>query len=171
MTPSRFRSHVAVVALLAIATTMLLPATRAGVGASLSGRVFHADGMTPRSGVTVSLVDDGGNRTAQSHPTNGDGTFLIADASVGTYNLVVEAPEGAFVAPQPVALHSGANRPLALSVQAAQPNYQQQPGLGGGSSARGLPTWAKWVIAGGIAVVALVVIAEVNDEETPSSPF
>ena len=61
--------------------------------------------------------------------------------------------------------------PLALSVQAAQPNYQQQPGLGGGSSARGLPTWAKWVIAGGIAVVALVVIAEVNDEETPSSPF
>ena len=73
-----------------------------------------------------------------------------------------------------VELAPGMNTPVALTLGDASPNYQATgttTTASGGSG--GLPTWAKWTIVGGIAVIALLAIDQVvsdEDDELPSSP-
>ena len=167
MKPNRLRNHIAVMVMLVLAGSTFAPAIQAGAVASLSGKVFEPDGRTPRTGVVVSLVNDEGNREVRSTPTTEEGSFVIDDAIAGEYHLVVETPEGAFVTGASVALQAGSNRPVALTLRTdddfEQPQFAQASG--------GLPTWAKWVIAGGIIVGALLVINEINSDEDPASGF
>ena len=169
MTPSRMRSQVVVVLALILALSAGAPAVRAGAVASLSGKVFLDDGRTPRSGVVVSLVDDGGSRALRSTPTTEQGAFVIDEAEAGQYHLVVETEEGAFVTGDLVNLAPGPNRPVALTLR-ANADYRQ-PQIAQPTDGEGLPTWAKWAIAGGIIVGALLVINEINNDEDPASGF
>lgn len=151
--------------LLVTAIVLVVPAARAQVlDASLSGRVFEADGVTPRAGVTVNLVLGDGESIFTSPTTNADGTFAIASAPAGSYRVVVETSAGAFLAPQPLDLEPGANRPVALSLAT------EQSGLGAASAAP-FAEWLKWLIIGLIGVAGLYVIFEVTDSEDSPSTF
>ena len=168
MTPTRLHSQVAVVLAFVLTLSAFGPAVQAGAAASLSGKVFLADGRTPRSGVVVSLVDEDGHRELRSTPTTEEGSFVIDEAEEGEYHLVVETEEGAFVTGELVNLGPGPNRPVSLTLRANADYRQPQISQSGGG---GLPTWAKWVIAGGIIVGALLVINEINSDEDPASGF
>jgi len=170
MSPSRLRNEIALLTVMVLVAGVFGPAVQAGSAASLSGRVFQEDGRTPRSGVVVSLVDETGRRELRSTPTTGEGAFVIADAAVGEYLLVVETPEGAFVTGNQVRLEPGANRPVALTLTAGQ-QFALPQNAQSSSSNTGLPTWAKWVIAGGIIVGALLILDEINSDESPASGF
>ena len=167
MRPNRLRNQIAVMVVLILTGSAFAPAIQAGAVASLSGKVFQPDGRTPRSGVVVSLVNEEGTREVRSTPTTEEGSFVIDDAVAGEYHVVVETPEGAFVTGSSVDLAPGSNRPVALTLR-TDDDYEQPQFA---ASGEGLPTWAKWLIAGGIVVGALLVINEINSDEDPASGF
>lgn len=159
------RSRRALAATVALTTALfVMPAPIwAGTDAQLAGRVFDSDGITPRSGVTVTLVEEQSQATFSSQPTDDKGIFRIDDAEAGGYRLLAETPEGAFLAGDRLELQEGANKPLSLTLAPAQTTP--------GGAKQGLPTWAQWTIAGGIIVTGLLLILEVTDDkEEGASP-
>jgi len=156
-----FRRSLAAVLVAVFSTFLSLPPALA-MDASFSGRVFEADGMTPRSGVTVNLVKGEGEKFYTSEATSADGTFLIDGAPAGSYSLLVDAGQEAFLSPDPLELQAGANKPLALSLSSSG-GETQQTGIG---SAKGMKPWAKWLTVSLLGVAALAVGYRVVNPET-----
>src|SRR5262245_17052022 len=98
MTSSRMRSRWAWCSTFALVWATSAPIASAQPLASFSGRVFQANRAAPRSGVVVSLTDEGGVRVAESLPTRADGSFDVGGPHAGSYAVRVETPEGVFVA-------------------------------------------------------------------------
>jgi hypothetical protein len=161
------RRLVASLSIFAITAACLAPLHAAGL-ASFGGRVVGMDGITPFVGAVVHLVGEDGVAVGRSRPTANDGSFAIDPAPTGRYRLLVETERGSFLAPEPVSLEAGVNPAVSLTLKAAGPSFQFEPGLGSGN----IPTWGKYAIIGGIAVAGLFVIHEVSeDEEEDASPF
>jgi len=146
-----------------------LGATSAG-NARFEGRVFGADGVSPRPGVVVALFDEGSGGVFRSDPTDEAGAFRIDAAPAGSYAVVTEAPEGSFLAGDNVELASGTNRPLSLTLTATPPTRSLAPGQTQSGQKSGPSAAVKWGITGGIALAALFLINELTDdsEETAS---
>jgi hypothetical protein len=128
---------------------------------------------TPEEGVVVTLVGPSSDRSYSSSPSDEFGTFRVEGAAVGSYRVVAETTRGAYLAADAVELAPGVNRPVALTLDSDAPSFQTEPGTpaaGSGGGGGGLPTWAKWTIVGGIAVLALLAIDQVTSDEDPSSP-
>lgn len=144
----------------------------AGAPSTLTGRVLASNGADPRAGVVVTLVDTAAETTYRSAPTDAKGAFAIATAPSGSYALLVETPEGAFLASNNLQLAPGANRPVSLALK---PGKQGQAPAGApaptGGKQGGVPTWAKWVIAGGIVVGAAIVVDAVTSDTKEASTF
>jgi len=159
--------------------------------AEVRGRVLSADGRTPRTGVTVLLVDDHGQERYRSEPSSTRGVFRISAAHAGTYRLLAETPEGAFLAPQSLQLTAGGTRAVSLALaQEPTPPPQPEPTPppeptpaeptnppppppatpAPVTPAQTGPQWRKWVIVGGIGVAALLIINEMGNEDK-ASPF
>ena len=154
----------------------------AATPSTLSGRVLGANGADPRAGVTVTLVDTAAERTYDSAPTDARGTFSISAAPAGSYALVVQAPEGAFLASNNLQLAPGVNRPVSLALKPGKqaqptdpPPTEPKPADPVPAPAtpppqkKTVPTWAKWVIAGGIVVGAAIVVDAVAGDSEASS--
>jgi hypothetical protein len=113
----------------------------------------------------------------KSSPTDAKGAFSIATAPAGSYALVVEAPEGAFLAASNLQLAPGVNKPLSLALkpgkQAEPPPTTPAPATPPPAAAKkgSVPTWAKWVIAGGIVVGAAIVVDAVTSNEASPSHY
>lgn len=136
--------------------------------ASLNGKVLGADGVSPRAGIVVELVDTADGSAVATSTTDGDGVFRLAEAPEGTYGLVARTDSGVFVATDELALDAGANRPVSLTLSEAMPPVAP----GQAAQTGGLPSWARWTIAGTIAVAAAFVIVEASDDvEEPASGF
>lgn len=168
MAPSFFRRLVA--GALVLTMTLLvanLPAA-AGSSAVLRGRVLEADGVNPRPGVVVTLVDEANQKTYDSAPADSRGYFRVDSAPAGTYAVVARASEGAFLAADSVNLTAGENKPLALALKA-----NAAAGGGGAENPRGnkMSGWLKWTIVGGIVVGGLIVANSIIKEEKPASGF
>jgi hypothetical protein len=145
----------------------------AGSPSTLSGRVLTQNGADPRAGVVVTLVEPATERAYRSSPTDARGAFTIDAAPAGSYALIVEAPEGAFLAASHLQLAPGVNRPVSLALK---PGKQGEPPAGSTPAATApkkgsLPTWAKWVIAGGIVVGAAIVVDAVTSDNNEASSF
>jgi hypothetical protein len=145
----------------------------AGSPSTLSGRVLTQNGADPRPGVVVTLVEPASERAFRSSPTDARGAFTIDAAPAGDYALFVEAPEGAFLASNHLLLAPGVNRPVSLALKPGKegetPTGTTPPPE---KKKSGVPTWAKWVIAGGIIVGgAIVVDAVTNDKEASPAGF
>ena len=141
---------------------------------TLTGRVLAANGADPRPGVTVTLVDTGSERLYASAPTDARGAFSIASAPAGSYALVVQAPEGAFLASSNMQLAPGFNRPVALALKPGKQGDAppDAPAPSTSTSKKGdVPTWAKWVIAGGIVVGAAIVVDALTSNPSEASSF
>jgi hypothetical protein len=167
MSLSRMRPVVTGVLLVALVLLVVdLPAL-AGSNAVFRGRVLDADGVSPRSGVVVTLVDESARKTFDSAPADARGYFRIDSAPAGTYAVVARASEGAFLAADAVTLNAGANKPLALALKAGAATE------GGGTPPQNekMASWLKWVIVGGIAIGGLIVADAITNEETPASPL
>jgi len=140
---------------------------------SLSGRVLAANGADARSGVVVALVDTSAEKIFRSQPTDARGAFRVDAPNAGRYGLVVEAPEGAFLASDGLVLAPGQNRPVSLALkpgkQGQEPAPTPAPASGSTSTSGGLPNWAKWVIAGGIVVGAAIVVDAVTSDDEASA--
>lgn len=129
--------------------------------ALLSGRVMETDGFTPRSGVVVALVDDENRLVYRSEPTNEEGAFQIDSAPAGSYKLLAETDEGAFLAGNDFQLVGGENKPVALKLTpAAQTsNATIAPGQAGAGV-----SWWQWAIAGTIIVLGLLVVSDASEQ-------
>ena len=144
----------------------------AGSPSTLSGRVMMQNGADPRPGVVVTLVEPASERAFRSSPTDARGAFTIDAAPAGDYALVVEAPEGAFLASSHLQLAPGVNRPVSLALKPGKegdPPAESTPPAG--QKKGGTPTWAKWVIAGGIVIGAAIVIDGVTQDSKEASSF
>ena len=168
MAPSFSRRFVAGALVVTMALLVANLPALAGSNAVFRGRVLEADGVNPRPGVVVALVDDNGGKTFESAPADDRGYFRIDSAPAGTYAVVARASEGAFLAADAMTLNPGANKPVALSLKAnaaagstGTANPQQEK----------IAPWLKWVIVGGIAVGAIIVADNITKEETPASGF
>jgi hypothetical protein len=171
MSCSPFRRAVAGALVVAIAAAVAnLPAVAAS-NALFRGRVLDADGVTPRAGVVVALLDVEKKQSFESAPADDRGYFRIDAAPAGSYAVVARAKEGAFLAASSVALSPGENKPLALSLKSAGSGGAAGGGGAAAATRTAISTWMKWVIVGGIAVGSLVVADAVSKSENPSSPL
>jgi len=167
MATRRFRPVLALT-LIAVLTASQLPIAAADA-AAMHGRVFAAGGEGPEAGAVVVLVDLEREIEVRSAPTAADGAFAIPEAPPGTYSVIVETPSGAYLAADALVLREGLNAPLSLTLN---PGARPRTGLAQQSSGSNLPTWAKWVIVGGIVVAGVLVVGDVTDDvEEPATPF
>ncbi len=140
------------------------PLAFAAAGASFRGKVVAAGGGAPRAGVVVALVAPSSTEAIyRSSPTDDRGVFRVEGVPAGSYRLLVETPDGTFLASDPVELEAGPNRPVSLALRA-------DPPAEGGASGAGQSRWQKWVIVGGIVVGALIVVDALTEEDQ-ASPF
>lgn len=161
------RKSIAIALVAATVTAGAFAPALAG-NAVFSGRVLDSDGITPRSGVVVTLLEnENPDRVYRSAPTGDEGSFRIDSAPAGSYALIADTEQGAFLADGALRLQEGANNPLALTLNAdARPNFQTgASGSGGG----GLAAWAKWTIAGVIGVAAILLVIEATDDNEPNA--
>ncbi len=169
---STLRRPTAASLILGLVTLTSSGALHAGSLSTLTGRVLAQNGTDPRAGVVVTLVETASEHAYRSSPTDARGAFTIETAPPGSYALVVEAPEGAFLASSDLRLAPGMNRPLALALK---PGKQNEPPpdapSGSGGKKGGVPAWAKGVIAGGIVVGAAIVVDAVTSETKEASTF
>lgn len=147
---------------------------RASELALFKGRVVASDGATPQSGVVVTLVDVAGRRQFASKPSDEHGAFHVDSAPPGSYSLVAETAEGAFLASDKLELREGENAPVSLSLkpddeddeddeEGAIPPPPPSPG--------GLETWVRWVLGGSIIIGGLAVVDLLSEDEESASPF
>jgi len=172
MSCSTLRRSTAVALVLGLITLTSSGALLAGSPSTLTGRVLTQNGSDPRPGVIVTLVEAASERAYRSSPTDARGAFTIDAAPAGAYSLLVEAPEGAFLASSHLQLAPGVNRPVSLALK---PGKKGEPPAGAtppSDKKKGdVPTWAKWVIAGGIVVGAAIIVDAVTKSGTEASSF
>ena len=193
MSPMLSRRLLAMTVAVALVWLQAVPGAEAAGGALLQGRVVSADGVTPRAGVVITLVDDERGTVFRSRPSDDRGVFNLDSARPGRYTLVAEVPEGAFVAADKVNLAAGPNPAVALALQPAEPqetDSQDSPPEEGipaeedqGAEAsdatlppppeqkEGLSPVVKGVIAGVVGLVAVATVFLASEEEDPGSPF
>ena len=89
----------------------------------------------------------------------------------GTYSLITEGSEGAFLAGAPIELNEGSNRALSLTLSETPPAGTFAPAAN--ADGKGISKLAGWLIAGSIIVVALLVLDEwtSDDDESFGSDF
>jgi hypothetical protein len=171
------RRLIAASVVLSLALTAGAIPGRAGAGAVLAGRVTASDGASPRGDVVVHLLQDGRATAVASAPTDARGAFRMEPAPAGTYRVLVEAPEGAFLAAEAISLTDGDDpAPVLLALRQEEPPSEPvEPAEPAPTAApapavqEGLPAWAKWTIVGGIAIGAAFVINEVSSEDEASA--
>lgn len=170
MSWSTFRSSTAVALSFGLVTLTSPGSLMAGAPSMLSGRVLAQNGTDPRPGVVVALVEQSSERAYRSSPTDSRGAFTIDAAPAGDYALLVEAPEGAFLASSHVQLAPGVNRPLSLALKPGRAGAEPAGSTPSPEAKKGEPpTWAKWVIAGAVVVGAAIVIDAVTKSDEASS--
>ena len=165
----RFRSFVALALVSALTGSLVpLPVLAQEAPAELAGRVTTADRITGIPGSVVVLIGEESHDEHRSEPVTKDGAFRM-QVPAGRYVVVVETPDGAFLAAESLTLVAGEHRLVSLALD---PSLRSAVSGGLGQSSGGFPTWAKWLIVGGIVVGAAVAIDSVTeDNEPPASPF
>lgn len=162
---SRVRPAVAAALVVAVTAAFGAPPLP---NAQLSGRVLNTDNVSPRAGVVVLLVD-ADQRAYASEPTNDEGAFKIESAPPGSYSLVAETAEGAFLATAGLELQAGPNEPVALTLKTGAPDLSARGGLA--ADGGGLPRWGKWLIVGAITIFAFIGINDAIEDTTEASGF
>jgi hypothetical protein len=169
MTPSGLRRALTLALILATGSLLTAPPAWSTSSALFNGRVFQSDGVSARTGVIVALYDEETGDIFRSEPTNDEGVFAFDAVPAGTYALITEASEGAFLAGDAIELNAGANRSLSLTLSETPPDGTFAPAKTGG---KGPSKLVSWIIAGSIIVVALLVLNEwTDDDERSSSDF
>ena len=172
----------------------LAQSTASGQGAttaSLEGRVFGADRVTPVAGAVVRAVRGDGVQVYSSLPTDAKGSYSISHVTLGSYDVVVEMPDGIYVVEKTLAISEAKPYGLSLATVPSENVEKRVPSIDKpikgyawtleGKSAGGGGVWKSpggiAIIAGGaIALVALILSASDDDNNddggsgSPSTP-
>jgi hypothetical protein len=91
---------------------------------SLSGRIFLADGVTPRGGVVVRAANLTSSQVYESTQTDKSGRYAFANLPSGQYQVAVAAGEGLYVNPDRIPVMQGRKTlfSLALSPDSSKPS-------------------------------------------------
>lgn len=161
------RSLAAFVAILLLVvstpTALAAPDARTAV---FEGRVFEADGTTPRAGVVVALADAPGGTVWDSQPTSEDGAFRVDTAPTGEYAVLLRDGDQVYLAADRVPLRAGESVPVSVAIHPSMAPAQ--------SDDRGIPRWGEWLITGSIVVIGAFLVNEIatsTASEPSSSPF
>jgi hypothetical protein len=95
-----------------------------GAAGALTGRIFHADGVTPRSGVVVKAANLSTSQVFESTETDRSGRYAFSSLPSGQYEVAVEAGEGLYVNGEHVPVVQGRKT---LFSMALNPKAQDNP--------------------------------------------
>lgn len=156
-----------------VSSFVVAGSTAAEPATVFAGKVLGSEAATPIEGAIVRLVGSSPEASYAAQPTGADGAFRLEGAAPGAYRVIAETADGAYLAADGYELEPGANRPVALTLAPANQQTTETPAAQPAAQPQGLPTWAKWTIIGGIAIVGLWAIDSVteDEDETPSSPM
>ncbi len=141
--------------------------------ASLRGRVFGADRVTPVPGAVVRAVKGDGVQVYSSLPTDEKGAYSISGISPGDYEIVVEVGDGVFLVEKPLALTEAKPYGLSLANVPSENVDKRVPAIdkpvkGYAWTLEGNPKGAFWKSPGGIAIIAggalAIVLLALNDD-------
>jgi len=160
--------------------------------AGLEGRVFGPDRVTPVAGAVVRAVRGDGVQVYSSLPTDAKGSFSISHITLGSYDVVVELPDGLYVVEKTLGFTEAKTYGLSLATVPSENVEKRVPSIDKpvkgyawtleGKSAAGGGFWKSpggiAIIAGGaIALAALIWAVSDNDDNnndensgSPSTP-
>ncbi len=151
--------------------------------ASIVGRVFGPDRVTPVAGAVVRAVRGDGAQVYSSLPTDDKGNFSLGNLSPGSYDVVVELPDGVFVVERTLSISEAKAYSLSLATVPAE-NVEKRVAAvdkpvkgyawtleGKGSKAGGF--WRTpggiAIIAGGVAALAALALSGDNNDNKGSN--
>jgi carboxypeptidase family protein len=129
--------------------------------ASISGRVFGPDRTTPLSGAVVRAVRGEGAQVYSSLPTDEKGNFSMSNLAPGSYDLVVELPDGVFLVERTLSISEPKAYSLSLATVPAENVTKhvsaiEKPvkGYAWTLEGKGPKAGGFWKTPGGIAIIA-----------------
>ena len=155
--------------------------------AGLEGRVFGPDRVTPVSGAVVRVVRGDGVQVYSSLPTDEKGSYSISHITLGSYDLVVELPDGIYVVEKSLGLTEAKTYGLSLATVPSENVEKRVPSIDKpvkgyawtleGKSPKAGGFWKSpggiAIIAGGaVAIIALILSGngDNNDDGSSGSP-
>jgi len=151
--------------------------------ATIGGRVFASDRETPVSGAVVRAVRGDGAQVYSSLPTDEKGNFSLANLSPGSYDIVVELPDGIFVVERTLSISEAKAYSLSLATVPAE-NVEKRisavdkpvkgyawtlEGKGKGAGFWRTPGGIA-IIAGGVAGLAALALSGDDNKGSNSTP-
>ena len=134
--------------------------------AGLEGRVFGPDRVTPVSGAVVRAVRGDGVQVYSSLPTDAKGNYSISHMTLGSYDLVVEMPDGVFVVEKSLGITESKTYGLSLATVPSENVEKRVPsidkpvkGYAWTLEAKSPKAGGFWKSPGGIAIIAGGAIA------------
>jgi carboxypeptidase family protein len=98
---------------------------------TLTGRIFLADGVTPRSGVVVKVANLTTSQIFDSSQTDRSGRYALASLPSGQYQVAVQAGEGLYVNPDRIPVIQGRKTLFSMALNPAKvtddPPAQEPP--------------------------------------------
>ena len=95
-----------------------------GAAGTLTGRIFLADGVTPRGGVVVKAANLSTSQVYESSETDRSGHYAFPKLPSGQYQVAVEAGEGLYVNAEHVPVVQGRKTLFSMSLS---PTAQDNP--------------------------------------------
>ncbi len=129
--------------------------------ASITGRVFGPDRVTPVAGAVVRAVRGDGAQVYSSLPTDEKGNFSLGNLSPGSYDIVVELPDGVYVVERTLSISEAKAYSLSLATVPAE-NVEKRvaaidkpvKGYAWTLEGKGKAAGGFWRTPGGIAIIA-----------------
>jgi len=87
---------------------------------TLTGRIFRADGVTPRSGVVVKVANLSTSQIFDSAQTDKSGRYALGSLPSGQYQVAVQAGEGLYVNPDRIPVIQGRKTLFSMALNPAQ---------------------------------------------------
>ena len=94
---------------------------------SLTGRIFLADGVTPRGGVVVKAANLSTSQVFDSMQTDKSGRYAFPSLPSGQYQVAVAAGEGLYVNPDRIPVMQGRKTLFSLALNPRAQNDRQEP--------------------------------------------
>ena len=87
---------------------------------TLTGRIFLADGVTPRSGVVVKVANLSTSQIFDSAQTDKSGRYALGSLPSGQYQVAVQAGEGLYVNPDRIPVIQGRKTLFSMALNPAR---------------------------------------------------
>ena len=129
--------------------------------ATISGRVFGADRVTPIQGAVVRAVRGDGVQVYSSTVSDEKGNYSLSNVIPGSYDIVVELPDGVYVVERTLSVSEAKAYSLSLATVPAE-NVEKKvlavdkpvKGYAWTLEGKGPKAGGFWRTPGGIAIIA-----------------